>query len=92
MAAGLIAGVSLLLVACGNGDDTTATPLGSDAGVMIDATAPPPTVDACVFDPDSHAVCNACIAPDADPYNACSPFASGCIPFDAARVPAHPTL
>ena|GEM_PF-2395982 len=89
---GLWAAALPLVVACGNGDDSTASPPASDAG-GLDATTPPPLQkagDACVVAPD--AACNPCVAPDADPYNACSPFASGCIPFDPARVPSHPTL
>jgi hypothetical protein len=36
--------------------------------------------------------CNSCDTPDADPYNSCSSFVTGCIPFDDTRVPTHPTL
>jgi hypothetical protein len=74
-------------IACGSGDDTASQAPATDAGAP-DAT----TVvrDACV--PDSGARCNACASPATDPLNACSLFTSGCIPFDAARVPSHPTL
>jgi hypothetical protein len=78
-------------VACGSGDDTTsAAPAapGVDAGAIPhDAT----TGDACISDGDSSG-CRPCATPQTDPYNACSPFASGCIPFDASRVPSHPSL
>ncbi len=86
-AAGGIAALALL-VACGSGDDTTSPVLGLDAGGQTDAT----TSDACVFDGGAGVRCNACTTPATDPYNACSSFTSGCIPFDAARVPTHPTL
>jgi hypothetical protein len=38
----------------------------------------------CVSDAST---CNSCTAPDADPHNACSPYAGGCTHFDNARVP-----
>jgi hypothetical protein len=78
----------LTLAACGNGDDTTSVVPFPDAG-HADATMAP---EACVPDGGSSARCNSCTTPASDPYNACSAFTGGCIAFDAARVPSHPTF
>jgi hypothetical protein len=86
--AGALLALASALAGCGNGDDTASSPpVLPDAGV---ADATKNAGDACV--PDSTAQCNACATPAADPYNACSRFAPGCVRFDAARVPAHPTF
>ncbi len=75
-------------VACGNGDDTTSLVPFPDAGAPHDATIPTAS-DACIPEGGDAARCNTCATPATDPYNACSTFTGGCIPFDAARVPSH---
>jgi hypothetical protein len=78
------------LFACGSGDDTaTPVPLG-DAGAPDGTTAT--SADACVPPDGAKAGTCTCVSPAVDPYSACSPFARGCIPFDASRVPSHPML
>ena len=77
----------------GNGDDNVVAVAAADAGAARDATVPATEAAApnaaCMSDGSR---CNSCVTRSADPYNACSPYAPGCIPFDAARVPVHPTL
>jgi hypothetical protein len=81
--------------ACGNGDDNVApVPVAAAAtsGDAGDGGAQDATVmanDGCVSDTST---CGSCPGPDGDPSNVCSAFTGGCIPFDAARVPTHPTL
>lgn len=37
-------------------------------------------------------VCDECVTPEQDPYQACSPYADGCVPFDnEGRVPGYPS-
>ena len=78
------------LFACGSGDDTVAPVPPSDAGAA-DATTVT-NADACVPPDGAKPGTCTCVPPAVDPYSACSPFASGCIPFDASRVPSHPML
>jgi hypothetical protein len=75
------------LVACGNGDDNSSPVPVPDAGIQTGTSsngdAP---VSICVDGgPESGGTA-------LTPYSACSPYSLGCIPFDPARVPAHPRL
>lgn len=83
----LLGAVGALTGCLGSGDDSSSAVPAQDASA-IDATTG--ASDACV--PEAGARCSSCATPASDPYNACSPFVGACIPFDAARVPAHPTL
>jgi hypothetical protein len=74
------------LVACGTGDDNAApTPL-IDSGLQVGTLGDGNPGILCLDGGDD--------AGDATltPYTACSPYSAGCIPFDPARVPIHPSL
>ncbi len=58
---------------------------GGDAG---DASPGP----ACLPDGGAGAHCSSCATVVTDPYNTCSQFTTGCIPFDNSVVPMHSTL
>jgi hypothetical protein len=61
------------------------SPTGNDAGdAGTDSSNPNCTSDAMI--------CNSCVTPQQDPYNACSTATTNCIPFDKTRVPSHPML
>ena len=85
--AALVTLVALLgLFACGTGDDNSSpTPL-PDAGPQL-GTVGVGNLGILCFDGGTD-------AGDATltPYNTCSTYSVGCIPFDPARVPIHPTL
>lgn len=72
-----------LLAACGGTKNPT--PSGTP-----DAQAPAPLPDAGALEAgcaEGGGTCNACAAPETDPYNACSTAVGGCVPFDDTRVP-----
>lgn len=82
-----------VLVAClGSGDDNASAVPVPDAGRGADAADATVHPDGCVPDGGPAAKCNSCATPATDPLNACSTYARGCIPFDAARVPDHAAL
>lgn len=74
------------LLACGTGDDNSAaTPL-PDAGPQLGTLGNGIPGILC-FDGGTDAA-DATLTP----YNTCSIYSVGCIPFDPSRVPIHPTL
>jgi hypothetical protein len=90
VAAAALVAAAACLFGCGSGDDTNSVAPVIDAGAP-DATMKPDGA-ACVPDSGPSPHCNACVSPSADPHNACSRFVTACVPFDGARVPAHPML
>jgi hypothetical protein len=74
------------LLACGNGDDNSSATPGIDAGPQLGT----------VGDGNPGTLCydGGFDAGDATltPYNTCSLYSAGCVPFDPARVPIHPML
>ena len=76
----------LALFACGSGDDNSSATPTPDAGPQL-GTIGSGNLGILCFDGGGD-------AGDATltPYNTCSIYSAGCIPFDPARVPIHPSL
>jgi hypothetical protein len=71
--------------ASSTGSSSGGSSSGGDAG---DASTAP----VCVADGGAGAHCSSCATVATDPYNTCSQFTIGCIPFDNSVVPTHPAL
>jgi hypothetical protein len=87
----LTAGMTCLVASCSSDDNPAPSltpPLADAGGGTSGSSGTGPADSGCASDAST---CNSCVAPETDPYNACSSAVGGCIPFDnAARVPKDP--
>jgi hypothetical protein len=73
-------------------DSSTGTDSSSGSDTSTASDAPSLDTGACKSDAGTCNSCYTAAQAAADPFNACSPYTTNCIKFDATRVPTHPTL
>jgi hypothetical protein len=88
----LPAALALCLAACGGSTPGRFEPLDAGLERAGASAAEGDSALPCIPDGGRPPACPSCGTIVSNPYNACSAFVTGCVPFDNALVPSHPAL